>query len=160
MAIHSSTLGKSHGQRSLAGYSPWGCKESDTTEQLNDNTTQLFDMWFRYFFIQQQHIKPSLPYLSILTYLYTTCHTVWCCTITKSSHWFKSYCFRLFFEAQLLSFSKIVYQSSGILISKCKYSRKKAREPDGIRMWDRAKVADHMWKHWVLTAWQHACQWR
>ena len=27
--------GKSHGWRSLAGYSPWGCKESDTTEQLN-----------------------------------------------------------------------------------------------------------------------------
>jgi len=23
--------GKSHGQRSLAGYSPWGCKELDTT---------------------------------------------------------------------------------------------------------------------------------
>ena len=27
-------LGKSHGQRSLAGYSPWGCKELDVTEQL------------------------------------------------------------------------------------------------------------------------------
>ena len=26
--------GKSHGQRSLAGYSPWGCKESDMTEHL------------------------------------------------------------------------------------------------------------------------------
>ena len=26
--------GKSHGQRSLAGYSPWGCKESDMTERL------------------------------------------------------------------------------------------------------------------------------
>ena len=26
--------GKSHGQRSLAGYSPWGHKESDTTEGL------------------------------------------------------------------------------------------------------------------------------
>ena len=26
--------GKSHGRRSLAGYSPWGCKESDTTEHL------------------------------------------------------------------------------------------------------------------------------
>ena len=26
--------GESHGQRSLAGYSPWGGKESDTTEQL------------------------------------------------------------------------------------------------------------------------------
>ena len=27
--------GKSHGQRSLIGYSPWGRKESDTTEQLH-----------------------------------------------------------------------------------------------------------------------------
>ena len=26
--------GESHGQRNLAGYSPWGRKESDTTEQL------------------------------------------------------------------------------------------------------------------------------
>ena len=26
--------GKSHGQRSLAGYSPWDCKESDVTERL------------------------------------------------------------------------------------------------------------------------------
>ena len=26
--------GKSHGQRSLAGYGPWGHKESDTAEQL------------------------------------------------------------------------------------------------------------------------------
>ena len=32
MATYSSILvGKSHGQRSLAGYSPRGCKESDTT---------------------------------------------------------------------------------------------------------------------------------
>ena len=35
MGIHSSILpGEFHGQRSLAGYSPWGRKESDTTEQL------------------------------------------------------------------------------------------------------------------------------
>ena len=26
--------GEPHGQRRLVGYSPWGCKESDTTEQL------------------------------------------------------------------------------------------------------------------------------
>ena len=26
---------KTHGQRSLVGYSPWGCEESDTTEQLH-----------------------------------------------------------------------------------------------------------------------------
>ena len=29
---------KSHGQRSLAGYSPWSHKESDMTEQLNTHT--------------------------------------------------------------------------------------------------------------------------
>ena len=26
--------GESHEQRSLAGYSPWGCKDLDTTERL------------------------------------------------------------------------------------------------------------------------------
>ena len=35
MATHS---GKSHGQGSLVGYSPWGHKESDTTEQLSPHT--------------------------------------------------------------------------------------------------------------------------
>ena len=35
MTTHSSIPdGKFHGQRSLEGYSPWGCKESDTTEKL------------------------------------------------------------------------------------------------------------------------------
>ena len=31
--------GRFHGQRSLAGYSPWGCKESDTTELLTHTHT-------------------------------------------------------------------------------------------------------------------------
>ena len=31
--------GESHGQRSLAGYSPWSCKESDTTERLTHKHT-------------------------------------------------------------------------------------------------------------------------
>ena len=30
--------GKFHGQRSLVGYSPWGCKESDTTEHKHPHT--------------------------------------------------------------------------------------------------------------------------
>ena len=30
--------GKSHGQRSLVGHSPWGHKESDMTEPLNNNS--------------------------------------------------------------------------------------------------------------------------
>ena len=29
--------GEAHGQRSLTGYSPWDCKESDMTEQLNSS---------------------------------------------------------------------------------------------------------------------------
>ena len=42
MATHFSILpGESQGQRSLAGYSPWGCKDSDMTEQL---TLSLPDM--------------------------------------------------------------------------------------------------------------------
>ena len=31
--------GESYGQRSLAGYSPWGCKESDRTECLTLSST-------------------------------------------------------------------------------------------------------------------------
>ena len=36
MAVHSNILaGKCHGQRSLGGYSPWGCRELDTTEHAH-----------------------------------------------------------------------------------------------------------------------------
>ena len=35
-----SCLENPRGQRSLAGYSPWGCKESDTTEQLSTAHSQ------------------------------------------------------------------------------------------------------------------------
>ena len=34
--------GEFHGQRSLMGYSPWRCKESDITEQLNNNNNKSF----------------------------------------------------------------------------------------------------------------------
>ena len=46
--------GKSHGQRSLAGCSPWGCKESDTSEQLSTTS------W---------HRNPMLPFLSVISSL-------------------------------------------------------------------------------------------
>ena len=43
MAIHSSILPeKSHGQRSLAVYSPKGCKELNMTEQLNTHAVNSF----------------------------------------------------------------------------------------------------------------------
>ena len=41
--------GEFHGQRKLAGYSPWGCKESVTTEQLTHTYTHFlaasFSIW-------------------------------------------------------------------------------------------------------------------
>ena len=41
MATHSSILAwKSNGQRSLAGYSPWGRKELDKTEQLTQQNSK------------------------------------------------------------------------------------------------------------------------
>ena len=42
--------GKSHGWRSLAGYSPWGCKESDMTEQLHNKSLAKNIKW-------EMHIK-------------------------------------------------------------------------------------------------------
>ena len=38
-------IGKSHGWRSLVGYSPWGCKESDTTEQLHFTSRRQTYFW-------------------------------------------------------------------------------------------------------------------
>ena len=37
--------GEFHGQRSLAGYSPWGHKESDMTEQLTHTHTHMGIQW-------------------------------------------------------------------------------------------------------------------
>ena len=42
MATHFSLLAwRIHGQRSLVGYSPWGHKESDTTERLTLSLSQV-----------------------------------------------------------------------------------------------------------------------
>ena len=38
-SLQYSCLENPHGQRSLVLYSPWGCKESDTTEQLSTHTS-------------------------------------------------------------------------------------------------------------------------
>ena len=52
MATHSSILpGKSLGQRSLAGYSPWDCKELDMTEWLTLSLS--FSSWI---ICESQHI--------------------------------------------------------------------------------------------------------
>ena len=43
---HGNPLQDSHGQKSLAGYSLWGCEELDMTDQL----TLTFIFFFRFFF--------------------------------------------------------------------------------------------------------------
>ena len=70
MAIHSSILpGKSHGQRSLEGYSPWGHKESDTTEQIHFTSLPIFSsVQFSHLVVsdslrphESQHARPPCP---------------------------------------------------------------------------------------------------
>ena len=38
-------LGESHGQRSLVGYSPWGCKETDMTEATQHGTQHVLSTY-------------------------------------------------------------------------------------------------------------------
>ena len=62
--------GKSHGQRSLAGYSPWGCKESDTTELTHapcshtDSPNLLFIVFHLFLFCRCQIQLTSVDCLS------------------------------------------------------------------------------------------------
>ena len=52
--------GKSHGQRSLVGPSPWGHKESDTTERLH------FHFRFQLELVQTPQVKGSVPQACLL----------------------------------------------------------------------------------------------
>ena len=57
MAAHCSTLcGNFHGQWNLAGYSPWGCKESDTHTHTHTHT---HPNWLS---ISSFHLKDYLLY--------------------------------------------------------------------------------------------------
>ena len=71
MATHSSILpGKSHGWRSLVGYSPWGGKESDMTEQLHFHfhfPTMMKNPMYRAFYIHKTKI---LIYILIYLIVY------------------------------------------------------------------------------------------
>ena len=42
--------GEFHGQRSLADYSPWGCKESDMIEQISRKVNNWSGFFFCFFF--------------------------------------------------------------------------------------------------------------
>ena len=71
MVTHSGILAReSHGQRSLGGYSPWGCKESDSWTRLKRLST----------FPHQLNLKISRSSRELLThnsgqYLLSTTHS-------------------------------------------------------------------------------------
>ena len=52
--------GKSHGQRSLVVYSPWGHKESDTTERLHFHFSLSLSLFFFFFLITGLCLIPSI----------------------------------------------------------------------------------------------------
>ena len=51
-SLQYSCPGKSHRQRSLASYSPWGCKQSDMTEAIEHKHKILFDGKKKFFKVQ------------------------------------------------------------------------------------------------------------
>ena len=55
-------LGESHGQRSTAGYSPWGCKESDMTKHSTARG-------------KKSREKGGLVYTQTQTFSHTCAHT-------------------------------------------------------------------------------------
>ena len=79
--------GKSHGQRNLVGYSPWGCKESDTTEWLSLSLFKLIKMAMIYLWLFFGDISVSLlfcflyisnPFLISLNYRQFTSRLYFC----------------------------------------------------------------------------------
>ena len=56
--------GESHGQRSLVGYSPWGCKESDMTERLNVHAHTHLVTLYSWYFLQVVKWKLTFPTFS------------------------------------------------------------------------------------------------
>ena len=90
--LHTSVFlpGEFHGQRSLAGYSPWGCKELEMTERLTDARhtymhTYIYIHMHTYMHIHMHthiytytHIH-TCTYMCILTY---TCIHAYTCILT------------------------------------------------------------------------------
>jgi len=71
------TLGDSEGWESLVCCSPWGCKESDTTEQMNNsNNSEMLTM------MSLGTICPQGCYNTIDHNSYAVCHIPMTCCIT------------------------------------------------------------------------------
>ena len=65
--------GKSHGQRSLVGYSPWGRKESDTTGRLHFTSLLYIYIFICIFENENASNKSILPTYNLMSSEATTC---------------------------------------------------------------------------------------
>ena len=109
--------GKSHGQRSLAGYSPWACKDLDTTEQRN-NTKQIFvkrnfsvstlRLPWSHVCVGKDRIK---PWFSVSIYQFSK--SVGFLTFSKSN----SKCFRITVKSQI--HTHLMFSSLQLIFSFC-----------------------------------------
>ena len=68
--------GKSHGRRSLVGYSPWGCKELDTTERLHFHMVKLkvFHITLFYQFVSSLPSLTARSSFMLIKLLKINCH--------------------------------------------------------------------------------------
>ena len=57
--------GDSKGQRSLVCCSPWECKQSDTTEQLNNKNDKMQKQWVNYFLISEMLSEMNYNFSSV-----------------------------------------------------------------------------------------------
>ena len=62
--------GKSHGQRNLVGYSSWGCKELDTTQQLNTHMLQQHGSFYSYSAVEMTLHSTRIFFFFYLTSYY------------------------------------------------------------------------------------------
>ena len=69
--------GKFHGQRSLVGYGPWGCKEWDTTQWLSNNNIRWhFSQWKKFYKDLQIGAHPYI-YCNFLCNIRICCILLW-----------------------------------------------------------------------------------
>ena len=104
MATHSSVLAwEFQGQRSLAGYSPWGCKQLDMTERLSNNNFLDINTLVVGFTLSKTSLLNSWKYklvlissrISLWDSLSQLCATVWTIALqaplsmrfSRQEHW-------------------------------------------------------------------------
>ena len=67
--------GKFHGQKSLAGYSPWGCKESNTTECVHTHT-ELPVKWTKSTNLEKTSVRMGTWFFNIFLEILLIPHTL------------------------------------------------------------------------------------